>query len=78
MGQEATRKLLHGLKAREAFFSEEKKQKTFMSLSRFFPAAYAKETKVFWFFFSKKNALLYPPANDTTTTQFRHWQKIPG
>jgi hypothetical protein len=37
------------------FFSEEKKQKTFMSLSRFSPAAYAIITKVFWFFFSKKN-----------------------
>jgi hypothetical protein len=39
----------------EFFFSEEKKRKTFMSLSRFSPAAYAKETKVFWFSFSKKN-----------------------
>jgi hypothetical protein len=39
------------------FFSEEKKQKTFDSLSRFYPTAYAQETKVFWFFFSKKNCL---------------------
>jgi hypothetical protein len=42
----------------KVFFSEEKKQKTFRSLSRFSPAAYAKETKVFWFFFSKKNCFL--------------------
>jgi hypothetical protein len=27
---------------RKIFFSEEKKQKTFMSLSRFYPPAYAK------------------------------------
>jgi hypothetical protein len=40
---------------RKAFFSEEKKQKTFASLSRTDPAAYAKDAKVFWFFFSKKN-----------------------
>jgi hypothetical protein len=40
---------------RKLFFSEEKKQKTFMSLSRFYPAACARERKVFWFFFSKKN-----------------------
>jgi hypothetical protein len=38
-----------------AFFSEEKKQKTFMSLSRFYPEACSQEAKVFWFFFSKKN-----------------------
>jgi hypothetical protein len=47
----------------EIFFSEEKKQKTFTSLSRLSPAAYAKITKVFWFFFSKKNffpCLSYP------------------
>jgi hypothetical protein len=40
------------------FFSEEKKQKTFMSLSRFHPEAYAIVIKVFWFFFSKKNCFL--------------------
>jgi len=40
------------------FFSEEKKQKTFMSLSRIYQAAYAKDAKVFWFFFSKKNVFL--------------------
>jgi hypothetical protein len=39
-------------------FSEEKKQKTFASLSRLYPAAYTKDAKVFWFFFSKKNCFL--------------------
>jgi hypothetical protein len=43
---------------REDFFSEEKKQKTFTSLSRFCPAARSKETKVFCFFFSKKKCFL--------------------
>jgi hypothetical protein len=43
---------------RKVFFSEEKKQKTFTSLSRIYPAARAQETKVFWFFFSKKNCFL--------------------
>jgi hypothetical protein len=43
---------------RKQFFSEEKSQKTFASLSRSYPAAYAKEAKVFWFFFSKKNFFL--------------------
>ena len=42
---------------KEDFFSEEKKQKTFASLSRVYPAVYAEDTKVFWFFFSKKNIL---------------------
>jgi hypothetical protein len=37
------------------FFSEEKKQKTFTSLSRFSPARVNQDIKVFWFFFSKKN-----------------------
>jgi hypothetical protein len=32
---------------RKAFFSEEKKQKTFVSLSRFYPAALARETNFF-------------------------------
>jgi len=45
-------------KWQKAFFSEEKKQKTFMSLSRFSPWTYAKDIKVFWFFFSKKNCFL--------------------
>ena len=40
---------------KKAFFSEKKKQKTFMLLSRVYPAAYAIGVNVFWFFFSKKN-----------------------
>ncbi len=44
---------------KEAFFSEEKKRKTFMSLSRFYPAKQATITKVFWFFFSKKNCFSF-------------------
>jgi hypothetical protein len=43
---------------RKVFFSEEKKQKTFMSLSRIYPAAHATRAKVFWFFFPKKNCFL--------------------
>jgi hypothetical protein len=42
----------------KAFFSEEKKQKTFMSLSRFYPERTPQEAEVFWFFFSKKNCFL--------------------
>jgi hypothetical protein len=43
---------------RKIFFSEEKKQKTFTSLSQTFPQRRIKNVKVFWFFFSKKNCLL--------------------
>jgi hypothetical protein len=39
----------------KTFFSEEKKQKTFMSLPPIYPAAFIVGLKVFWFFFSKKN-----------------------
>jgi len=46
------------MKKERIFFSEEKKQKTFVLLSRVYPAAHAQETKVFWFFFSKKNCFL--------------------
>ncbi len=42
----------------KAFFSEEKKQKTFGRAVAAFPSTRAKGTKVFWFFFSKKNRLL--------------------
>jgi hypothetical protein len=42
----------------EAFFSEEKKQKTFMSLSRRYPQAYVQEAKVFGSFFKKRTACL--------------------
>jgi hypothetical protein len=45
---------LSRLAGRKVFFSEEKKQKTFMVLSRDYPAAYAIGIKVFCFFFSKK------------------------
>jgi hypothetical protein len=38
------------LKGLKIFFSEEKKQKTFAPLSRFYPATYAKTEKFFWFF----------------------------
>jgi len=34
------------LLARKIFFSEEKKQKTFISLSRTYPATYAQDIKV--------------------------------
>jgi iron complex outermembrane receptor protein len=40
------------------FFFEKKKQKTFESLSRAYPADVRQVAKVFWFFFSKKNCLL--------------------
>jgi hypothetical protein len=46
------------MKKERIFFSEEKKQETFMPLSRFSAEAYAIKTKVFWFFFSKKNCFL--------------------
>jgi len=46
------------MKKARLFFSEEKKQKTFTSLSQFYPATYAQDIKVFWFFFSKKNRFL--------------------
>ena len=39
------------------FFFEKKKQKTFPWLSQIFPETYAPETKVLWFFFSRKNCL---------------------
>jgi hypothetical protein len=41
-------------KSEKIFFSEEKKQKTFMSLSRSCPAAHARKRQKFWFFYSKK------------------------
>jgi hypothetical protein len=43
---------------RNIFFSEEKKQKTFESLSRASPAGVRQFAKVFWFFFSKKTSFL--------------------
>jgi len=41
----------------KAFFSEEKKQKTFIHWVRSVLLGAAKRMKVFWFFFSKKNRL---------------------
>jgi hypothetical protein len=49
------------MKKAKAFFSGEKKQETFVSLSRFYPAACAQNIKVFWFFFSKKELLALTP-----------------
>jgi hypothetical protein len=49
---------LRELRRRKVFFSEEKKQKTSMSLSRFYPAAHTRIIKVFWFFFQKRTACL--------------------
>jgi hypothetical protein len=46
------------LKAGKFFFYEEKKQKTFASLSRFSPATYAQDAKVFGSFFQKRTAFL--------------------
>jgi len=43
---------------RKPFFSEEKKQKTFMRLSRFTPAAHAKSQKFFGSFFQKRTFFL--------------------
>jgi hypothetical protein len=57
---------------RKFFFSEEKKQKTFSRLSRFYPAAYANVAKVFWFFFSKKNALLFHRAAECRVCRRDH------
>jgi hypothetical protein len=45
------------MKKERVFFFEKKKQKTFDSLSRAYPADLRQCAKVFWFFFSKKNIL---------------------
>jgi hypothetical protein len=45
-----------GLLEEEVFFSEEKKQKTFTSLSRVSPATYAKNKKFFGSFFQKRTS----------------------
>jgi len=45
------------LRKGKIFFSEEKKQKTFMSLSRLSPAVHAQETKSFLVLFFKKELL---------------------
>jgi hypothetical protein len=43
---------------RKHFFFEKKKQKTFGFLNALAGANETQETKVFWFFFSKKNIFL--------------------
>jgi hypothetical protein len=43
---------------RKAFFSEEKKQKTFARAVADLSGSARKGKKVFWFFFSKKNRFL--------------------
>jgi len=48
--------------SRKVFFFEKKKQKTFVRC-RGLVTGVRKKAKVFWFFFSKKNALL--SAHDT-------------
>jgi hypothetical protein len=45
-----------GFEGRKDFFSAEKKQKTFGSLSRLSPASRAKDAKVFWSFFQKRTS----------------------
>jgi hypothetical protein len=50
--------LVRGTGARKDFFFEKKKQKTFGCLSRIYQADAYHLTKVFWFFFSKKNCFL--------------------
>jgi hypothetical protein len=42
---------------RKVFFSEEKKQKTFVHWRVRSPASLRQSPKVFWFFFSEKNIL---------------------
>jgi hypothetical protein len=49
------------LQAGKRFFSEEKKQKTFVISGTRLSHRARQTIKVFWFFFSKKNAL---PASD--------------
>jgi hypothetical protein len=44
---------VYRLRGRKVFFSEEKKQKTFTSLSPSYPATQTKDMKVFWFSFLK-------------------------
>jgi hypothetical protein len=44
---------------RKRFFFEKKKQKTFMFSGARCSSERLKDAKVFWFFFSKKNAFLH-------------------
>jgi hypothetical protein len=56
------------LRERKRFFFEKKKQKTFVHLGpvcrRLRVSTGPKVIKVFWFFFSKKNALAFFPPHD--------------
>ena len=45
------------MEIRKVFFFEKKKQKTFVRSGRAFPRSRSQDAKVFWFFFSEKNAL---------------------
>jgi hypothetical protein len=55
--------------SKKAFVSEEKKQKTFMSLSRFSPAAHARSQRFFGSFFQKRTSCLLL---SRSTSGFRH------
>jgi hypothetical protein len=48
----------------ETFFSEEKKQKTYMSLSRITPAEHRKRQKFSGSFFQKRTASFLPNFHD--------------
>jgi len=56
----------------KAFFSEEKKQKTFISFEAAPRKVTLQEAKVFWFFFSKKN-ILPSLASIVARPGFRRW-----
>jgi hypothetical protein len=54
----------------KVFFSEEKKQKTFVHGHLRSPGHVRQSPKVFWFFFSKKNKPSFkPPDRKTAATQ---------
>jgi hypothetical protein len=47
-------------KGSKAFFFEKKKQKIFVALAQSLRPLRGNQTKVFWFFFSKKNTFFLP------------------
>jgi hypothetical protein len=53
------------LRSKEDFFFEKKKQKTFALLRARCDCRARKRSKVFWFFFSKKNCFLCAPHHST-------------
>jgi hypothetical protein len=61
-------------KGRKAFFSEEKKQKTFIRWRVRSPGSTRQSPKVFWFFFSKKN-ILPSTSPQNQSGQRRHRQR---